>query len=360
LPPTTATTAPVLSPSVSRPRQADAEHGHGGRASVRCSNADRRDREAASRGAAGRGIEGAVPASEDDVVAAVLAGRRYRSLHPPLVRRVARAEAPAARSQAELVKRTKRALHQIFGAYLPSPPRYDRWLAELRAAAPGEDARAVLRRAMAQHASTRERLDHLEAFYAALAAHVGTPRSLLDVACGLQPLALPWWGLPAGTAVHAWDIDTSLVAFVGACLEALGLRAHAAAVDLLEVPAWPTTEVALVLKTLPCLEQQAPGAGEALLAAIPAPRVVVSFPTRSLGGRAKGMGATYARGFEALLSARGWSAVSFEVGPELVYVVTRPPAERGDDRSGPGAAILDGSGPTHGAAPADPGVPSSA
>jgi len=265
-----------------------------------------------------------------EVVTAVLASRRYRSLHPPLVRRVAGAEAAAARSPAELVKRTKRALHQIFGAYLPTPPRYERLLAELRAASGEADTRTALRRAMAQHASTRERLDHLESFYAALAARVGTPRSLLDVACGLQPLALPWWGLPAGAEIHAWDIDVALVEFVGASLEQLGLSARAAAVDLLAPPAaWPVTEVALVLKTLPCLEQQAPGAGEALLAAIPAPRLVVSFPTRSLGGRHKGMGGTYARRFEALLAARSWSAEAFEAGPELVYVVTRPRDDSG-------------------------------
>jgi 16S rRNA (guanine(1405)-N(7))-methyltransferase len=277
----------------------------------------------------------------DDAVTAVLASRRYRTLHPPFVRRVAAAQAPHARTEAELVKRTKRALHQIFGAYLPTPPRYDRWLASLRAAAAGDDARAVLRRAMAEHASTRERLDHLEALHAALARRVGTPRSLLDVACGLEPLALPWWGLPAGAEVHAWDVDTALVGFVGAALEHLGYAARAAAVDVLEPPAaWPTTEVALVLKTLPCLEQQAPGAGAALLAAIPAPTLVVSFPTRSLGGRAKGMGATYARGFEALLAARGWAADAFEVGPELVYVVSRGP------------------GVPEGAGPAGPAVPS--
>ncbi len=259
----------------------------------------------------------------DEAVAAVLASRRYRSLHPPFVRRVAEGEAPAAKSPAELVKRTKRALHQIFGAYLPTPPRYERLLDELRASQNETDVRTALRRAMAQHASTRERLDHLEAFYAALAARVGTPSSVLDVACGLQPLALPWWGLPAGAEIHAWDIDAALVGFVGECLQHLGFAARAAAVDLLAVPAWPLTEVALVLKTLPCLEQQAPGAGEALLAAIPAPRIVVSFPTRSLGGRAKGMAGTYARRFEAVLAARGWQADAFEVGPELVYVVSR-------------------------------------
>lgn len=285
----------------------------------------------------------------DDVVQAVLASRRYRSVHPPLVRRLALAQGAGAGAgarpaeRAELVKRTKRALHQIFGAYLPGRPRYDRILAELHAADSSAAVRDALRGAMAQHASTRERLDHLDRFYATLAEHVGTPRSVLDVACGLGPLAYPWWGLAPGTEVHAWDIDVAMVELVGACLQHLGLAAHAAAVDLLSVDLqavdlqavdlqavdlqaverWPVTEVALVLKTLPCLEQQQAGSSEALLAAIPAPRIVVSFPTRSLGGRAKGMRSTYAAWFESLLAARGWSAQTFEVGPELVYVVQR-------------------------------------
>ncbi|MCA9706371.1 MAG: hypothetical protein KDK70_11025 [Myxococcales bacterium] len=260
----------------------------------------------------------------DDVVDAVLASRRYRSVHPATVRRLAAPHAVEAGRAAEAIKRTKRALHQIFGAYLPRPPRYERWLGALQAADDEDARRQVLRGAMAQHASTRERLEHLEAFHAVLTEHLGAPpRSVLDVACGLQPLASPWW-LEPGVQYHAWDIDLALVEFLGACLAALGLGSHAAAVDLLDVPAWPTADVALVLKTLPCLEQQRAGAGEALLAAIPAPRLVVSFPTRSLGGRSKGMRESYARGFEALLSRRGWAARSFEAGPELVYVVDRP------------------------------------
>ncbi|MEX1367116.1 MAG: 16S rRNA methyltransferase [Nannocystaceae bacterium] len=263
--------------------------------------------------------------SIDEIVAAVLDSRRYRSVHPATVRRLAIAQLDAAGGRpAEAIKRTKRALHQIFGAYLPSPPRYARLLGELEAAASPDEQQQVLRRAMAQHASTRERLDHLDAFYDALRGRIGTPGSVVDVACGLGPLAAPWLGLLPGSVYHAWDIDVALVQFVGRCLEHLGLSPRASTVDLLDMPQWPRTDLALVLKTLPCLEQQCPGASEALLDSIDAPCLVVSFPTRSLSGRAKGMGATYARRFEALLQAREWIAESFEVGPELVYVVHRP------------------------------------
>lgn len=259
----------------------------------------------------------------DEVVAAVLRSRRYRSVSPQTVRRIAAEQLASAGAEAEAIKRTKRALHQIFGAYLPRPPRYERLLAAIEGAETEEDRRDALRRAMAQHASTRERLDHLDTFYGELQPRIGSPASVLDLACGLGPLAVPWLGLPTGAAYHAWDIDVALVDFVGRCLARLGLQPHASTVDLLDVPSWPRTDVALVLKTLPCLEQQVAGASETVLDSIPAPCVVVSFPTRSLSGRAKGMGATYARRFEAMLASRSWSADSFEAGPELVYVVSR-------------------------------------
>ncbi|MEM7153962.1 MAG: 16S rRNA methyltransferase [Myxococcota bacterium] len=263
-------------------------------------------------------------AALDEVVRAVAASKRYRSVHEATVRRIATEQLAAAGGRGpEAIKRTKRALHQIFGAYLPRPPRYARLLERLTGADSEAERREALRQAMAQHASTRERLDHLEPFYERLREHVGTPGSVLDLACGLGPLASPWLGLSGGASYHAWDIDVAMVEFVGQCLSHLGLTAEAGAVDLLDVPAWPQTDVALVLKTLPCLEQQHAGSSDTLLAAIPAPTLVVSFPTRSLSGRAKGMHATYARGFEALLAARGWEAESFEVGPELVYVVKR-------------------------------------
>ncbi|MCX4243588.1 class I SAM-dependent methyltransferase [Paraliomyxa miuraensis] len=263
----------------------------------------------------------------DEVVEAVLASRRYRTVFPPLVRRVA-GEQGAVDGQrpaqvALVVKRTKRALHQIFGAYLPQPTRPDRILADLRVAESDEQVRAVLERAMHDHASTRERLDYLEPFFDALRQRVGTPRSVLDVACGLNPLAYAWWGLPQGAQVHAWDLDVAMVELLQGSLPRLGLAPHAKAVDLLAIEHWPSTEVALVLKILPTLEQQRPGASEAMLAAIPAPVLVVSFPTRSLGGHAKGMGGTYARQFEALLGSRGWTGEVFEVGTELLYHVVR-------------------------------------
>src|SRR5688572_21566220 len=59
--------------------------------------------------------------SIDDVLARVGASRRYRWVAEAVVARLAEEEIPKARNLADAEKRTKRRLHQIFGAYTGQP-----------------------------------------------------------------------------------------------------------------------------------------------------------------------------------------------------------------------------------------------
>jgi hypothetical protein len=81
--------------------------------------------------------------------------------------------------------------------------------------------------------------------------------------------------------------------------------------------------LALVLKTLPTLEQIAKDAGRDLLRALDASYLLVSFPARSLGGRDKRMAAHYAQHFEAVVAAEGWPAERFEFASELAFLVRK-------------------------------------
>jgi 16S rRNA (guanine(1405)-N(7))-methyltransferase len=262
----------------------------------------------------------------DAVVEEVLRSRRYRPVAKPTVERLAQAALVSSGGDVkEAVKRTKRALHEAVGAFLPSPPPYERLAAALdEAVAAGDEGavRQALRRAMRFHASTQERLPVLERFFAEVFALTGRPSDLLDVACGLNPLAAPWMGLPPGAVYRATDVDHALVGFVDHCLGALGVPHEVGVEDALATPPQPA-DVALLLKTVPCLESQQKGSGYELVAALPARVLVVSFPRRSLGGREKGMTQTYAQAFEERAREHGWSHDALRFPNELVYVVRR-------------------------------------
>jgi len=261
----------------------------------------------------------------EQVADALLRSRRYRSIARPVALRIAARELDAAGGGlSEAIKRSKRRLHQIYGAFAPRTPRYARWSAELQAAAgDAEAAERVARRLLLEHASTRERSRDLTGFYRELRARVPMPARVLDVACGLNPLALPWMGLEPGTQYFACEIDEALVALLQAALEAFGVRGRAFVCDLGAPSPLPEADLALLLKALPCLEAQLGPQACALVDALPAPRVAVSFPAHALGDQRRGLREHHAERFGLTIRERGWSAQRFEAAGELVYIVEK-------------------------------------
>lgn len=261
------------------------------------------------------------------VVEAVLSSRKYRAIAPELVEAIAATELAKGRSVKEAVKATKNQLHQSAAAYQSGRMDYSGWLADLRAIWPfPAQRRPLLAKLMTAHASTSERLPFLDDFYARIFAHLPPIHSVLDVACGLNPLALPWMPLPSDVTYRAVDIFSDQVAFLNDFFRLAGVDGVNGMAEcrnvLTDCPLDPV-DLAFVLKTIPCLEQMERDAGAQLLAQLQARHLVVSFPSRSLGGQRKGMESTYAARF-AELSA-GWQATvtRLDFANELVFVVNR-------------------------------------
>jgi 16S rRNA (guanine(1405)-N(7))-methyltransferase len=263
-----------------------------------------------------------MPLDPAEVAARVLQSRRYRHVAPQLVRRLAAEEAPKSRNLADAQKRTQRRLHQIFGAYTNTPP-YAKMLAELSAAKNEPPAfKAACREAMKRHASTAERVGLLDEFHARIFHITGRPDSIMDLACGLHPLSIPWMNLEPAARYLAGDIDAEMTAFLNAFFALAHGGGHAALNDLVTGPIPASVDVAFVLKTLPCLGHQISDP-VAILDAIDARWLVVSFPTRSLGNRGKGMERTYREWFEKQLAKRPWRVTDIQFVNELVFIVRK-------------------------------------
>ena len=212
------------------------------------------------------------------------------------------------------------------GAYLDAGVRYDEWLGTLRKAhSEGpEPFRRACAQVMKRHVSTRERLPFLDKFYTPLLAGLQPIQSLVDIGCGLHPLALPWMGLPANATYIALDIYKDMAAFLNDFFALLPIRGRAEAGDILQSLPPGQADLALILKTIPCLEQVEQSAGRQLLATVQANVLLVSFPAQSLAGRrGKGMEANYAAHFQDLVADTGWSVERFDFPTELVYRVRK-------------------------------------
>ncbi len=176
---------------------------------------------------------------------------------------------------------------------------------------------------MRHHASTRERLPILESFYASTLASLGPVRSVLDLACGLNPLALPWMPLAPDASYYACDIYADMIAFLNGFFAQAGIRGQACVCDLAAGAPDEQADLALVLKALPPLDQQTKHAGRDLLRALNVRHILVSFPAHSLGGRGKGMAENYEQRFRSLADAEGWSIERFVFPTELAFLVRK-------------------------------------
>jgi len=259
------------------------------------------------------------PTDLDGLVTAVKAGASYRLLADELVRSVAAGELAKRGSAKEALKTTRAKLHQLVGAYDELP----RDAAQRLAGADAAELPTLARDLMASHASTRERLPQYPLFWAAVLDAIEPPRAVLDLACGLNPLSVADSGLPEATAYLACDVHLGLLELCGQYLTRLGRPHEVFAHDLLSGPPARPADLVLLLKTLPCLEQADKQAGRRLLARLDAPTVIVSFPTRSLGGRQVGMTDHYAARLADLLAGLPWRCEQLDVDGELVYRLRR-------------------------------------
>lgn len=261
----------------------------------------------------------------EKIVSTVSLSKKYRTVCADTIRRIAEHELTERDSLKAATKATKRRLHQVYGAFqhdFDHDAAYQRLAAAYKTGSDSE-IRATCRHVLGLHGSTRERLTILDQFYPAIMSASNQPTSILDLGCGLNPLAIPWMELPAGASYVALDIDSARVDFLNRYLALAGLEPLARCQDLLVYPPQDAADLALLLKMSPTLERQEEGATLRLLEQLKTPVIIVSFAVKSLGGREKGMVEHYQRQFTTWIEGRAWSVEKLVFESELVFVVSK-------------------------------------
>jgi len=266
------------------------------------------------------------PESILTLVKAVQSSGKYAAIDTGLVKSLVEQEIAKGRSSRDTVKAVRNKLHQIGSAYQEKKIDYAQLNTELLAlphSLSDNTVKAFCLRAMREHASTRERLGFLDEFYPQVLSGLGPIHSLLDLACGLNPLALAWLPLAADVQIQVCDIYHDMTKFLNTFFTHVGVDGKAISCDLTQnVPDQPV-QVALLLKTIPCLEQVDKTIGRRLLTTIPAEHLIVSFPVQSLGGRGKGMRQNYDQHFKEIISGLPFEVQRFDFSTELVFRLMR-------------------------------------
>ncbi len=262
----------------------------------------------------------------DELVRLVQSSEKYRFISSDLVRELGRKELAKRRNLKEAVKETRTKLHQIGSAYQEKPIPYAKWMEELKnlpVDLHDSTTHHDLQKFMSMHASTNERQSILPAFFNGALGSLAPIHSILDLACGLNPLALPWMPVTENIEYYACDIYQDMTDFLAAFFEHFHVSGSTAICDLtMQVPP-VNAQLALLLKTIPCLDQVDRFAAGRLLDGLQTEHILVSFPAHSLGGRSKGMLRNYEARFEELVSGKSWQITRFEYPGELAFLINK-------------------------------------
>lgn len=259
-----------------------------------------------------------------ELVADLQASRKYAVLDPDALARTSAWALERSGSRKQAAKAARRKLHQVYGAYLPAAGIAD---AESAARDLGrEDLETVCRSVLAVHTSTRERLDVIPEFFAAAFGPLTGSVRVADIGAGLNAFAIPWMPLDGAATYFSIDVDARMQRLVEQLAPHLPVDLRARTEDLVSGGKPLAADVALLLKVVPPLEQQAPGAAARLLERIDARRLVITVSAHSLGGRKKGMREHYEAMLPALIPRFGQRQISRHDFPsETMFILDGTP-----------------------------------
>ena len=272
--------------------------------------------------------------------------KKYNNLHPPIIERISQEERLAKNPD----KATKTRLHQIYGAYirpnsnkkaaillkqlictlgarLASTAVHESATTNRASPTPTENVFAhehTITNLLKLHYSTNERLPFYSDFYDFIFSHTGAVNKVLDLGCGYNPFSLPFFPQKP-IEYHAIDIDLHTKDLLNLFFELMDMPKNAACEDLETITPQVKTDLTLMLKLFPVLEANNPGRAYSLANDLNTTWLVVTFPTKSLGGKKKGMTTSYKKNFQDAIDKDNLNNFTLiaesTIGNELVFVL---------------------------------------
>jgi 16S rRNA (guanine(1405)-N(7))-methyltransferase len=260
----------------------------------------------------------------DSILKTVLEKPSYQSIHSGFINRILEQEIQRRNSSKEVLKAVLSRLHQLTSGYLVKKTNYDSWVEELGHLPHDLNSphlRNFCTQKMREHASTRERIPILENFFQQTLSSLAPIQSMLDVGCGLNPLAIPWMLVNSHVKYMGVDIFGKMIDFLNHFIKHVAIQGEIICGDILKPDALKPAQLVLALKMLPLLEKIEKGISQTWLDSLPAEHVLVSYPIASLSGRSKGMRRNYANQFAQLIQGKKWKVQLFDFPSELAFLI---------------------------------------
>ena len=264
--------------------------------------------------------------SLSDLAAGILDSRKYRGMHIPLETIASLvSEISVDEHDPKIIRKIVREkLHHIVAPYLGDPD-YPSASHEMSLAIQSNSQDAIQSFCLAMltsHASTRERIPVMTEFYKKIFSVTGVPGSILDLACGLNPFAFPWMGLPLSVAYTAFDIHLPRIELLNQFFSGMKMAATAIHRDIISEPPGTPAHVAFIFKEAHRMEQRQSGCCRVLWQKLPVDWLVVTLPAISLTGR-HDLSAQHRKLIQNAITDHQWLINEFEIGGEMVFCIRK-------------------------------------
>ncbi len=258
------------------------------------------------------------PVLEERILRRLMDSGKYSIVYEGTLRKIISTMTLRFKKEKEIEKNVRKKLHQIYGAYQNSNINY-----KLLSISGGESG---VDKVLKSHVSTAERMGFYEEFYGKIFDVLGEPGKkykIYDAACGLNPFSA-FYFKERVELYHCSDIDVEANKEINRFFTENGLSNFSSSNRDLMVDEIPFSDydVVFLFKTLSCIERQEKGSAKKILQnALAAPIVVVSFPSKSIGGKEKGMVENYSNFLDELLEDIPHAKTVIHFPTEAVYVV---------------------------------------
>lgn len=178
------------------------------------------------------------------------------------------------------------------------------------------------------HTSTKERLPYYKEVYTKIFSITGIPSTIMDLACGLNPLSYKWLG--CRPTYIASDISTKDMKFIEQFFKKSKIKGKSIKIDLVteqEKVEDLEADICFLFKTLDSLELRKRQTSKSLINKINAKWIVISFSKISLGGN-KPIHKTKRQWIINFLQKNNFHYKEFEVKNEFFLVIKNKKSEK--------------------------------
>ncbi|MEA3378767.1 MAG: hypothetical protein U9Q69_03945 [Nanoarchaeota archaeon] len=240
--------------------------------------------------------------------------KEYIKINSHLNKNIGWISNPKSKNYKKTIKDLRKILREVYGVFKDKDFLTKEILLEDISGLKDIDAHIEL---LKLHASTKERLPYYFEVYGKIVGLVDKMDTILDLGAGFNPLSMPFMDFKIKNYC-AVELTENDVIFLNKYFKKVHVRGHAIVKDLTKVGDLPQVDVCFIFKLLDTLETLKKDVSEEILKGLNARWVIISFATKSLGGK-KNISKNRLKWFKEII--KNYEYKEFEIPNEIFFVI---------------------------------------